>query len=50
MSRSTKVIVTNEVKLGLRGQNTNIRRNMVLDRFDELGIRRKKIRNGTTPN
>ena len=50
MSRSAKDIVTNEVKLGLGAQNTNIRRNTVLHRFDKLGIGRKKIRNGTTPN
>ena len=50
MSRSAKDIVTNEVKLGLGAENTNIRRNMVLHRFDKLGIGRKKIRNGTTPN
>ena len=50
MSRSAKDIVTNEVKLGLGAQNTDIRRNTVLHRFDKLGIGRKKIRNGTTPN
>jgi len=50
LSRSAKDIVTNEVKLGLGAQNTNIRRNTVLHRFDKLGIGRKKIRNGTTPN
>jgi len=50
LSRSAKDIVTNEVKLGLGAQNTNIRRNMVLHRFDKLDIGRKKIRNRTTPN
>ena len=50
MSRCTKDIVTNEVKLELGAQNTNIRRNTVLHRFDKLGIGRKKIRNGTTLN
>ena len=50
MNQSAKDIVTNEVKLGLAAQNTNIRRNTVLHRFDKLGIRRKKIRNGTTSN
>ena len=43
-------MVTKEVKLGLGVQNTNIRRNMVLDRFEKLGIVRKRIRNRTTPN
>ena len=38
MSRSAKDIVTNEVKLGLGAQNTNIRRNTVLHRLDKLGI------------
>jgi len=47
---SAKDIITNEVKLGLGAQNTNIRRNTVLYRFDKLGIGRKKIRNATTPN
>ena len=50
MSRSAKDIVTNEVKLGLGAQNTNMRRNTVLHRFNKLGIGLKKIRNGTTPN
>jgi len=50
LSRSAKDIVANEVKLGLRAQNTNIRRNRGLHRFDKLGIGRKKLRNGTTPN
>ena len=50
MSRSAKDIVTNEVKLELGAQNTNIRRNTLLHRFDKLGIGRKKIRNGTTLN
>ena len=50
MSWSAKDIVRTEVKLGLAAQNTNIRRNMVLHRFDKLGIGRKKIRNGTTLN
>jgi len=50
LSRSAKDIVTNEVKLGLGAQNTNIRRNTVLHRFDKLGLGGKKIRNGTTPN
>ena len=50
MSRSAKDIVTNEVKLGLGAQNTNIKRNTVLHRFDKLGIGRKKIRNWTTLN
>jgi len=50
LSRSAKDIVTNEVKLGLGAQNTNMRRNTVLHRFNKLGIGLKKIRNGTTPN
>jgi len=50
LSRSAKDIVTNEVKLGLGEQNTNIRRNTVLHRFDKLGIGGKKRWNGTTPN
>jgi len=50
LSRSAKDIVTNEVKLGLGAQNTNIRRNTVLHRFDKLGIGCKKITNGTTAN
>jgi len=50
LSRSAKDIVTNEVKLGRGAQNTNIRRNAVLHRLYKLGIGRKRIRNGTTPN
>jgi len=50
LSRSARDIVTTEVRLGLGAQNTNIRRNTVLDRFDKLGIGSKKIRNGTTLN
>lgn len=50
MSRSAKDIVANEVKLGLGAQNTNIRRNTGLQRFNKLGIGCKKIRNGTNLN
>jgi len=50
LSRSAQDIVTNEVKLVLGAQNTNIRSNTVLHRFVKLGIGRKKISNGTTPN